>query len=97
MLLQESSLRAIQRYCTHNRALLERSTSAGCVCCGATFSPNDVKEWATDAEREPGESPMPSAVCPHCGRDSVLPSAAPVMLSPQLLAAVQQYWFKHVS
>lgn len=97
MLLHESSLRAIQRYCTHNSALLKKSTEAGCLCCGATFAPSDVMEWTHEEDPAKSDHLEPSALCPRCRRQAVLPSAAPIALSPELLIAVRQYWFGHVS
>lgn len=93
MLLNHSSLEAIHRYCTSNRTLLEQSTSAGCVCCGATFAPGEIREWIPSYEAGTGKRTGETAACPRCGIDSVLPSAAPVTLSPHLLAAMQSYWF----
>lgn len=102
MLLNQSSLEAIHRFCTSNRPLLEQSSSAGCVCCGASFAPAEIHDWvpardpltrefdgAPGAHGAGGES----AACPRCGHDAVLPSAAPIVLSPRMLAAVQAYWF----
>ena len=91
MLLHQSSLESIHRFCHSNTELLPRSTSAGCFCCGATFAPADIKDWVH--EELPGMPPGDTAKCPKCGVDSVLPSAAPIMLSPRMLAAMQSYWF----
>lgn len=83
MLLRQTDLDAIHRYCTHHRPLLERSASAGCISCGASFAPAEIKDWV-DSD---------TAKCPRCGVDSVLPSAAPVMLDERMLHAMRTYWF----
>lgn len=93
MLLNQSSLEAIHHYCTANRPLLEQSSSAGCLCCGATFAPDEILEWVPEVDPATQQAVGETASCPRCGVDSVLPSVAPVMLSPQLLAAMQAYWF----
>lgn len=93
MLLSQRSLDAIQRYCTSNRPLLERATSAGCFCCGAAFAPSEIREWVPSAS---GRAGADTAKCPKCGMDSVLPSTAPVALTPKMLEALREYWFKHV-
>lgn len=94
MLLSQRSLDAIQRYCTGNRPLLERAASAGCFCCGESFSPSEIREW-TAAHEDEGVLDE-TAKCPKCGRESVLPSSAPIMMNPALLKALRDYWFKGV-
>jgi hypothetical protein len=34
-----------------------------------------------------------TALCPRCGIDAVLPSAVPVALTAELLAAMHAHWF----
>ncbi len=84
MLLTQSSLESIHRFSHRHRALVEQSKSAGCINCGASFTPADVKIWIDDDQ---------TACCPKCGVDAVLPSAAPIFIDPHLLAALQQYLF----
>lgn len=93
MLLNHSSLEAIHRFCTSNRPLMERSSSAGCICCGATFAPSEVRNWVPEYDPVTRQRTGETASCPRCGKDSVLPSAAPVTLNAHLLAAMQSYWF----
>lgn len=91
MLLSQSTLESVHRYCHHNRRLLERSSSAGCVHCGATFAPSEIRDWERDEAMTDG--PATTARCPQCGDHAVLPSAAPIALAPATLAALQSYWF----
>lgn len=93
MLLNQSSLDAIHHFCTANRTLLEQSASAGCLCCGATFTPSEILEWVPQLDPVTQQSVGETASCPKCGIDSVLPSAAPVSLNPHMLAAMQSFWF----
>ncbi len=93
MLLNQSSLEAIHHFCTANRPLLEQSSSAGCLCCGATFKPTEILEWVPELDPVTQQAVGETASCPKCGIGSVLPSAAPVSLSPHMLAAMQSYWF----
>lgn len=93
MLVNAAELTAIHRYCSHHRELLERSTQAGCVRCGATFSPAEITEWIVDGDGAPGGERGETAKCPKCGFGAVLPSAAPVALTPAMLSAIQRYWF----
>ncbi|MEX2182034.1 MAG: hypothetical protein WD771_08330 [Gemmatimonadaceae bacterium] len=93
MLLTSTDLESIHRYCSHHRPLLEQSSQAGCFCCGATFAPTEIKEWIHEGGAAGGENAGETAKCPHCGVDSVLPSAAPITLDSRMLAALQAYWF----
>jgi hypothetical protein len=93
MLLNQSSLVAIHHFCTSNRPLLEQSASAGCLCCGASFAPAEIMEWVPELDPVTQQPVGETASCPRCGIDSVLPSAAPVMLNAHMLAAMQSYWF----
>lgn len=89
MLLTQASLESIQRYCTHNRALLDQSSTARCVHCGASFAPSEIDDWASvDAQ-----AARDTAQCPRCGDQAVLPSAAPIMLDARQLEALQRFWF----
>ena len=93
MLVSQSSLEVLHRFCSSNRRLLERSESAGCICCGASFAPSEIRTWVQRAERADERAQDETAACPRCGVDAVLPSAAPVLLTPRMLAAMQAYWF----
>lgn len=89
MLLDHHALETIHRYCSHHRQLLKESATAGCISCGASFKPAEIREWV--AERSDGMEE--TAKCPRCGIDAVLPSAAPVALDERTLAALQTFWF----
>jgi DNA-directed RNA polymerase subunit RPC12/RpoP len=94
MLLNSADLASIHRYCSHHRPLLERSAHAGCISCGATFAPAEIREWVRGEESSAARDADETAKCPRCGVDAVLPSAAPVALDARTLAALQAYWFK---
>ncbi len=96
MLLNSADLASIHRYCSHHRPLLEQSSQAGCMHCGATFEPSEIREWVCDGVGSEPSEEGETARCPRCGVESVLPSAAPVTLDPRLLSALQSYWFRGV-
>lgn len=59
---------------------------AGCFCCLEVFEPSAVRHWID-------HRPNRSAMCPHCGIDSVL-FARLNPLSPQLLHEMGQLYFE---
>lgn len=96
-----AELQAIHRYSSQHRGLLDASAYAGCFFCLAEFPPAQVTVWvdvALEATSYGGltepRSDGVTALCPHCGIDSVLPSAAPIALDPSLLAEMQAFWFR---
>lgn len=85
---------SIHRFCTQNRELLGRSDLAGCFYCEAMFDPREVMDWIDGRQVETGSSDDGvTALCPRCGIDSVLPSAAPIQLTKELLAEMRVHWF----
>ena len=51
--------------------------------------PTAISDWA-DEQNSFGAT----ALCPHCGIDSVIPQQPDHPLSPDLLAAMHAYWFE---
>lgn len=93
MSLSEADQRSIHKYSDHHRDLLARSDKAGCFYCKAIFAPSEIKHWI-DAPQDSGDLDSGvTALCPRCGIDAVLPSAAPISLTPELLAEMRRFWF----
>lgn len=67
----------------HNRDRLRRSVLAGCFCCKAKFSADEVTEWT-----EAGQT----ACCPNCGTDAVI-GDADAIISSVLLRTMYERWF----
>ena len=80
-----SLLERLHTHCIHNRPALAGSQAAGCFHCLASFAPSAITEWVDDDD---------TALCPHCGIDSVIPSDPTIPLSPTLLQAMHSYWFE---
>ena len=86
---------SVHRFCTTNRELLARSDQAGCFYCQAIFDAGEIEDWVDGPQVETGElADGVTALCPRCGIDAVLPSAAPLKLDASLLAAMHEYWFE---
>ena len=81
---------AAHRYSIRHRAKVEASALCGCFYCKRTFTPAEIRDWVDDsAPGLPGET----ALCPRCGIDSVIGSAAGYPITPALLVAMHEYWF----
>ena len=90
-----ADLESIHRFSDHHRELLARSERAGCFYCCATYPPSEIEDWINGPQLETGDTADGvTALCPRCGIDSVLPSAAPIQLDEQLLAEMHHYWFE---
>ncbi len=77
-------LRAAHKHCTANRETLMASDCAGCFYCLAVFDPKEITEWIDKGK---------TALCPHCGIDSLIPETAGFPLTESFLAEMQAYWF----
>jgi uncharacterized paraquat-inducible protein A len=64
----------LQAHTHGNRAEIARSEMCGCVSCGQLYRPTEIAGWA-------GET----AVCPRCGRKTVVGSGAGIVLTRELL------------
>lgn len=70
-----------------NRKEIEQSTICGCFHCRRTFSPDKINEWTDKQE---------TALCPHCGIDSVIGDATGYPLTKEFLKEMDLYWFSPV-
>ena len=89
-----ADLESIHRFSSNHRELLARSDQAGCFYCKATFSPAEIEEWIPERDTiSGGLIEDRTALCPRCGIDAVLPSAAPIRWDDTLLAEMNRHWF----
>ena len=90
-----ADLRSIHRFSDNHRELLARSDRAGCFYCRTIFDPRLIRDWIDGPQVETGElDDGVTALCPRCGIDAVLPSAAPIKLTVDLLAEMHAFWFR---
>lgn len=78
---------------SNNRRAAFKSKICGCFCCLRTFMPGKIAEWI-DSNR--------TAVCPHCGIDSVISShdagnLKVDLVSSNFLSRMRAYWFDNVT
>lgn len=90
-----ADFRSIHRFSDNHRELLARSDRAGCFHCRTIFDPRQIRDWIDGAPDETGDlRDGVTALCPRCGIDAVLPSAAPITLTADLLAEMHAFWFR---
>jgi hypothetical protein len=77
---------AAHRHSSIHRPELLASDQCGCFYCLSTFNPGEIKDWLQDNGGQ-------TALCPHCGIDSVIGSASgyPILLG--FLQSMQSHWF----
>lgn len=87
----DPTLKAAHDRSSRHRAEVLTSVICGCFYCRSTFEPGDIGEWV-DAVDD-GDGLGQTALCPHCGVDSVLGSQSGYPITPEFLATMHQYWF----
>ena len=94
-MLNRADLESIHKFCDHHRDLLARSEKAGCFYCGAMFDPREITDWIDGPQLDTGSTDDGvTALCPRCGIDAILPSAAPIPLNDGVLTEMHRHWFE---
>ncbi len=75
---------AAHDHSSKHREELSESDLCGCFYCEKTFRPAEIAEWIDDDQ---------TALCPRCGIDAVIGSAAGYPLTPEFLHRMCEYWF----
>ena len=73
----------------YHRREIEASATCGCFYCQKIFEPSDILEW-TDTD---GEYQDHTALCPHCGIDSVIGDRSGFKITAKFLHAMHEAWF----
>ena len=94
-MLNRADLESIHKHASKHRDVLARSDRAGCFYCQRIFDPKEITDWIDGGQAETGDlADGITALCPHCGIDAVLPSAAPIPLNAKVLAQMHHHWFE---
>ena len=95
MPLNRADLQSIHRHSSRHRDVLGRSDRAGCFYCESFFDPTEITDWIDGRQAETGSTADGvTALCPRCGIDAVLPSAAPIPLDADVLAQMHRFFFE---
>jgi hypothetical protein len=93
-----SDIQAAHRHCANHRAELGASSCCGCFYCLKVFPPSTITDWVDWPPDTPAEKELESgttALCPHCGIDSVLGSASGFPIEESFLKVMHRYWFEN--
>jgi hypothetical protein len=77
---------AAKAHSSKHRTEVEASERCGCFFCFRVFAPSSIKAW-TEANQ--------TALCPHCGMDSVIGSAAPFQIDDRFLRRMHGQFFSY--
>ncbi len=81
---QGPSIQEACEFAADHRAALTESVMAACYYCQTVFPASLISEF-TDGQQ--------TALCPYCGTDAVLPSAAGYDFTAAGLQALNEFWF----
>jgi hypothetical protein len=82
-------LRVAHKRSSRHRAEIEVSTICGCFQCKKTFAPIDIEDWIDTSNLASGQT----ALCPHCGIDSVIGDKSGFAITAEFLAYMNRAWF----
>ena len=68
-----------------NRQDIEKSSLCGCFYCRRMFAPAKINEWIDEANQ--------TALCPHCGVDSVIGDHSGFEITDEFLSEMHKWWF----
>ena len=81
---KESLLKKLHTYSTHNKELIDVSERCYCFYCEKVFDKNEIESFADNGK---------TAICPHCGIDSVLPDSIDEDIDEKIISEMNKYWF----
>lgn len=64
------------------------SERCGCFYCGVIFEPSEIKNWVDE-----WEGVGQTALCPHCGIDSVIGAESGYPITEEFLTRMHAHWF----
>jgi hypothetical protein len=86
----DPQLQAAHARSSMHRAEILASEWCGCFYCGTVFEPGEIGEWVDGVD---GNGVPQTALCPHCGIDSVIGSASGFPVTPVFLMRMRSHWF----
>lgn len=80
-----NAIKAAHAHSANHRSELAASQHCGCFYCCSVFLPTEIEDWCDEGR---------TALCPHCGIDSVIGDASNFQVTkPEFLKEMNRYWF----
>jgi len=83
-------MRVAHKKSIYHRREIEQSSLCGCFYCCQIFKPDEIEHW-TDSSKPQAEQ---TALCPHCGIDSVIGDQSGFDIAKEFLAEMHKHWFE---
>jgi hypothetical protein len=80
----EDNIAQAHKFSSHHKKGLEEDKKCGCFYCLEIYSPTLITEWI-DRDQ--------TAICPHCGIDSVIGESSGFPITKEFLEKMNQAWF----
>jgi hypothetical protein len=77
--MNKEQIYELSRKSNHNKIELSKTEKCGCYFCIRVFDNSEIEEWV-DADSD-------TALCPHCGIDSIVPGLTDVEVLTELCEA----------
>lgn len=74
------------KHSINHKSIILKDKKCGCFYCLAIFSPTEITEWIED--KIDG-----TAICPHCGIDSIIGESSGFPITEEFLLKMNRYWF----
>ena len=75
---------------SNHKPELERDSRCGCFSCLAIYDPKEIEEWIIE---DTACDYRGTAMCPHCGIDSVIGESSGYPITKEFLDVMNQMWF----
>ena len=85
--LAKKALKQIHNHSFKNRAEIAQSLICYCIHCQKACASGQVEKWVDDGE---------TAICPKCGVDSLIGSAAEYEMTEPLLKELHEFYFEQL-
>ena len=76
---------AAHKFSIYNRKQLGKSKKCGCFYCCEIFTPDEITNYLNESEG--------TALCPHCGIDSVIGDASGYPITKEFMQSMHERWF----
>ncbi len=81
---EKSQMERLHAYRSHNKDLIAKSEKCYCFYCKSVIKSSEIERYL-DKE--------PTALCPKCGIDSIIPDAINEAVDESIISKMHEYWF----